>query len=98
VSRSEGEKQHFQHTISRKVERRLKAEREKDRGVWFGFGMFGLVGWTVAIPSLIGLALGIWIDNRWPSRFSWTIMGLFMGVVIGCIGAWRWVVREGKER
>lgn len=74
--------------------RKIMGRREKDRGVWFGLGMFGLVGWSVAIPTLIGLGLGIWIDSRWPGRHSWTLMGLVIGVILGCLNAWFWVKRE----
>jgi predicted F0F1-ATPase subunit/F1F0 ATPase subunit 2 len=49
-----------------KESRKLKARREKGRSLWFGMGMFGLVGWSVAIPTLAGIALGVWVDTRWP--------------------------------
>jgi ATP synthase protein I len=84
----------FGQRIRREEERKLEARRRKDRGVWFGLGMFGLVGWSVAIPTLIGLAVGIWIDSRWPSHYSWTLMGLIIGVGLGCLNAWFWVKRE----
>jgi ATP synthase protein I len=90
--------------VESKEERKMRARREKDRAVWFGLGTFGLVGWSVAIPTVIGIALGVWIDTRWPSRFSWTLMLLFIGVVIGCFNAWYWVQQmiqhreEGKKR
>jgi len=71
--------------------------RDRDRGVWFGFGMFGLVGWAVAIPTVIGIGLGIWVDTKWPSRYSWTLMFLITGVLVGCLNAWYWVKRESKE-
>lgn len=87
----------FEQAVQRKARRRAKARQTRDRGVWFGLGMFGLVGWTVAVPSLLGLGLGLWIDAQWPSRFSWGLMGLFAGVVMGCLGAWRWVKRESEE-
>jgi ATP synthase protein I len=80
--------------VGTKEARKMKARREKDRSVWFGLGMFGLVGWSVAIPTLIAVAVGVWIDVKWPSRFSWTLMLLFVGVVLGCINAWYWVKRE----
>ena len=57
--------------------------------------MFGVVGWSVAIPTLIGVAVGLWIDGRWPSRFSWTLMLLIVGVALGCINAWYWVKKAG---
>lgn len=75
----------------------MKGRREKDRSIWFGLGMFGLIGWSVAIPTLIGVAVGIWIDNTWPSRFSWTLMLLFNGVILGCVNAWYWVKRESRR-
>jgi ATP synthase protein I len=84
--------------VGAKERRKIRARREKDRGVWFGFGMFGLVGWAVAIPTLIGIATGIWIDETHPGPHSWTLMGLFVGVVLGCLNAWYWVKRESRRK
>ncbi|NJN67592.1 MAG: ATPase F0F1 [Chloroflexaceae bacterium] len=84
----------FREHIGRKAIRRHRARQRTDESIWFGLGMFGLVGWSVAIPTLIGLALGIWVDATWPSRFSWTLMLLLAGVGAGCLNAWLWVKRE----
>ena len=84
-------------TVGAKEARKIKARREKNRGVWFGLGMFGLVGWSVAVPTLIGIALGIWIDFKWPSRYSWTLMLLIIGVILGCLNAWFWIACERKK-
>ena len=75
----------------------MRARQEKDRGVWFGLGMFGLIGWSVAIPTVIGIAVGIWIDAKWPSSYSWTLMFLIIGVIVGCLNAWYWVRRESRR-
>ena len=83
--------------VSEKEGRKLKARRERDRSVWFGLGMFGMVGWSVAIPTLIGIALGIWIATTWAGPYSWTLMLLFIGVMIGCLNAWYWVKRESNR-
>ncbi|RJR54816.1 MAG: ATPase F0F1 [Desulfobacteraceae bacterium] len=82
--------------VGRKESRKLKA-RGRKRGVWFGLGMFGLVGWAVAIPTLLGVILGLWLDRRWPASFSWTLTLLFVGVILGCLNAWFWVKREMRE-
>jgi predicted F0F1-ATPase subunit len=37
-------------------------------GVWFGLGMMGLIGWSVAVPTLLGAALGLWLDSRHPRK------------------------------
>jgi len=87
----------LEREITEKEKRKIKAQRERHHTVWFGLGMFGLVGWSVAIPALIGVAVGLWIDSRWPSRFSWTLMLLVVGVALGCLNAWRWVCRESRE-
>lgn len=81
--------------IGRKEQRKLEARRKNHQPIWFGLGMFGLVGWSVAIPTLIGVALGIWIDKTYPSQYSWTLMCLIIGVVAGCLNAWYWLKREG---
>jgi ATP synthase protein I len=72
-------------------------DRLSRRGVWFGLGMFGLVGWAVAIPTLLGIAAGVWIDRRTAGPYSWTLMGLMAGVVLGCINAWFWVRKESRR-
>lgn len=87
----------FREEVGAKESRKLKAERHKDQDLWFGLGMFGLVGWSVALPTLFGVAIGIWIDTRWPSRYSWTLMCLFIGVIVGCLNAWFWVKRESRR-
>ena len=87
----------FIEQVGDKEERKLKAQDEKEHESWFWLGMFGLVGWAVAIPSLVGVALGVWIDMTWPSRFSWTLMLLFLGVVLGCLNAWYWVAQESRH-
>lgn len=84
-------------TIGRKAERKLAARGARHKGVWFGLGMFGLVGWSVAVPTLLGIALGVWLDGAVPSRFSWTLSLLFIGAVLGCLNAWYWVERENKR-
>jgi ATP synthase protein I len=85
----------FGEQVGEKEKRKVRARRYKDRSIWFGLGMFGIVGWSVAIPTLIGLAIGIWVDGNVPSRFSWTLMGLMIGLLVGCMNAWYWLNTEG---
>ncbi|MBN2409333.1 MAG: AtpZ/AtpI family protein [Candidatus Aminicenantes bacterium] len=84
----------FSEEVGKKEIRRIRARKDEGKDVWFGLGMFGLVGWAVSLPTLIGLALGFWIDAKWPSPISWTLIGLFIGVVLGCLNAWYWISKE----
>ena len=83
--------------VGAKEHRKLKARRRGAQGVWFGLGMMGLVGWSVVVPTLLGAALGIWLDNNHPGSYSWTLTLLVVGLVIGCLNAWHWVAKEDKE-
>lgn len=85
-------------TVVRRAERKQKARREGRHGLWFGFGMFGLIGWAVAVPTLAGIAAGLWLDANWPADISWTIALLFAGVALGCLNAWWWVRQESPFR
>jgi len=87
----------FSREVGAKAARKLKARRHATQGVWFGLGMMGLIGWSVAIPTLLGAALGLWLDKRRPGSYSWTLMLLVIGLSLGCLNAWHWVSKEDKE-
>lgn len=75
---------------------KLKAQRHATQTIWTGLGMMGLVGWSVAVPTLLGAALGIWIDEHYPGTHSWTLALLVIGLCLGCINAWHWIDKEDK--
>ncbi len=54
----------FSRQVAAQAARKLKAQRRVAKSVWFGLGMSGLIGWTVTVPTLIGAALGIWLDEH----------------------------------
>ena len=83
--------------LSEEIRRKRAARDRGDESVWFGFGMFGLIGWSVSLPALLGLLLGIWIDNTFETGRSWTLIMLMAGVTLGCINAWYWISRERDE-
>ncbi len=87
----------FSQQVGDMAERKLKAQRQETKTVWSGLGMMGLVGWSVALPTLLGAALGLWLDKRYPSEHSWTLALLAIGLGLGCFNAWRWIVKEDRE-
>jgi ATP synthase protein I len=86
----------FARQVSAKAAVKLRMQRQPKPGVWFGLGMFGLVGWSVAIPTVLGAMLGLWVDRHHPGNHSWTLALLVAGLVIGCANAWHWVVQEDE--
>ncbi len=70
--------------------------RGSTQGVWFGLGMMGLIGWSVTVPTVLGAALGLWLDKNHPGKHAWTLALLVAGLTIGCLNAWHWVTKEEK--
>jgi len=97
TSKPETGETEFSQQVGEKAARKLNAQRHVTQTVWSGLGMMGLVGWSVAVPTLLGAALGIWLDKHYPGSHSWTLMLLAIGLGLGCFNAWHWVSREDRE-
>jgi ATP synthase protein I len=80
-------------------EREARKQRARQRGESFlsWLGTFGLVGWSIALPTVAAVALGMWLDRRFDDTISWTLTLLFAGLVVGCALAWYWVRRESSK-
>jgi ATP synthase protein I len=82
--------------VGAQAARKLEARRNPP-DTWFGLGMMGLIGWSVALPTLVGTAIGLWIDHNHPAGRSWTLSLLVAGLCIGCFNAWHWVAQEEEN-
>lgn len=103
MSDSESRKERYEtrsameRQVASKEQRRQRALRTGDQSVWFGLGMFGVIGWSIAVPMILGISLGIWIDSRIDTERSWTLMLMVAGLGVGCLNAWAWVRRESTR-
>jgi len=79
--------------------RRIKAARD-DPGPspLRGVGTFGMIGWSIAVPTVGGAFLGLWLDRVAAQDFSWTIALILAGVVLGTLIAGAWVGKEGDGK
>jgi ATP synthase protein I len=77
--------------------RKLWSRRPGATSVWSGFGMFGLIGWSVAGPTFLGALLGVWLDKHHSGGHSWTLALLVAGLCLGSLSAWHWVAKEYRE-
>jgi ATP synthase protein I len=80
--------------VTRKQRGRLRSRREGKPAIERGFGASGIVGWSIAVPTLLGVAAGVWVDRRTDGGVSWTLTLLAVGLLVGCLIAWYWVGRE----
>ena len=71
--------------------RKRKEENDRDSSFWSSVGMMGTVGWSVALPTALGVLFGRWLDGRLDSGYVFMVFFLLVGVAVGCVIAWRTV-------
>ena len=81
--------------VEKDVKKKIRSKTE-GKEVMFGLGVFGIVGWSIALPTLLAIALGNYLDKKFPSSFSWTLTLIFTGVIVGSFNAWRWLNDNNK--
>lgn len=84
-------KKSFLTEVRARKERREKYEREGDSSFWHSVGMMGTIGWSVSIPTALGLLAGRWMDGRLDSDNVFLVFGMLIGLIAGCVTAWRMV-------
>lgn len=87
----------LRRTILRKSLRHERARSRRKQSAWSFLGSFGLIGWSVTVPTLAGLALGLYLDDVTNSETSFTITFLVVGVAVGCVVAWYWITEESRS-
>jgi ATP synthase protein I len=97
ADRSSGPGTSLSRQVGTQETRKLEARRPGAMNVWSGFGMFGLIGWSVAGPTLLGALLGVWLDKFRPGGHSWTLALLVAGLCLGSMSAWHWVAKEYRQ-
>jgi ATP synthase protein I len=88
----------MERAIAEKQLRRLRSRQLSAQTAWFGLGMFGVIGWSISVPIVAGIAIGLWVDSWFESQRSWTLMLMVLGIAFGCVNAWSWIHRESIAR
>jgi len=83
--------------VSQKEARKVRARKKSKKGALYGFTMFGLVGWSVAVPTLLGVLIGTWLERKYPGKAAWTLNFLIIGIILGCVNAWFWIHKENQS-
>jgi ATP synthase protein I len=72
----------------------IERSRKSKQAIWRSIGVLGTIGWSITIPTILGIALGIWLDAHVRAPFSWTLTLLALGLVAGCVIAWQRIKKE----
>jgi ATP synthase protein I len=92
-----GRKPSPEENIGRRAERLKKSRENPGLSPLRGLGAFGMIGWSIAVPTVGGAFLGLWLDRNMPQDFNWVIALILGGVALGGFIAWAWVSRESRE-
>jgi ATP synthase protein I len=75
--------------VRTRQERRARFEREGERSIGQNLAMIGALGWTIVLPTLIGIFAGRWLDRQFNMGIFWTLALLAAGLALGCTLAWK---------
>lgn len=88
----------MKHSIMKEA-RRMSSKEKGPVNIWQGFQFFGIVGWTVVIPALLAVMVGVWLDLRCAKgSYGWTLMLLLSGIGLGCVLALMWLGKEISKK
>lgn len=74
--------------------RQARGRREGERSIGQNLAMIGVLGWTIVIPTLLGIFVGLWLDRAFGTKILWTLGLLVAGLALGCTLAWKRIYRE----
>lgn len=73
----------------RKQERLHRQKADQEDSVASHLAWIGALGWTVAMPTILGAFLGRWLDQLLGLKMPFTAALLVIGLILGCVMAWR---------
>jgi len=76
------------------AERQRRWRQEGEPTVTQFVGQIGILGWIIVVPTLIGLFIGRWLDQKFGTGIFWSAPLLMLGVAFGCWSGWRWIHRQ----
>ena len=90
VSPSRGQRT-WSKAIRLRGQRRQRWLREGEPSVGRRLAQIGVLGWIIVVPTLLGVFLGRWLDQRLGTGMFWTAPLLMLGLALGCWSAWKWM-------
>ncbi len=94
--RTDNNRQRFAREVASKARRKQKAQQTPP-SFWNSFSLFGIIGWSVSIPTLLAIMLGLWLDRHLSDARSWTLVMIPVGLLVGCLTAWHWISYEQRQ-
>jgi ATP synthase protein I len=72
----------------------IRWQMPRDFHPWRAIRSTGILGMVIAVPTLMGVAMGLWIDTLWPTQYSWFPILAPTGFGLGWLSAFFWSSTE----
>ena len=80
---------------ARRASRRAEDLRENpEPSLGSRLGQIGVLGWTIVVPTLLGLVLGRWLDRQAGGGVFFSAPLLMLGAAAGMWFAVKWMHRQ----
>lgn len=79
------------------VQRERQAQEEPEPSLGARLGQIGILGWTIVVPTLLGLVLGHWLDRHFNTGVFFSAPLLMAGAAFGLWSAWKWMHRQTRR-
>lgn len=81
----------------RAAERHARGQCDPEPSLGSRLAQIGVLGWTIVVPTLIGVALGRWLDRLFGTRVFFSAPLLMIGAAFGLWSAWKWMHRQQRN-
>lgn len=82
---------HLSEAARRAAERVTEGEKNPEPSLGARLGQVGILGWTIIVPTLLGLFLGRWLDRMFTTGIQFSATLLMVGAIVGFWSAWKWM-------
>ena len=95
-SRSPDQPDRLERAAKQAADRDARAREEPEPSLGSRLGQIGILGWTIVLPTLAGLAVGRVLDRVFGTRVFFSAPLLMLGAAAGLWFAWKWMHRQQR--
>ncbi|MFT0168404.1 AtpZ/AtpI family protein [Paraburkholderia mimosarum] len=91
------ESNHMARAARDAAQREARGRAQPEPSLGSRLGQMGILGWTIVLPTLAGLAIGHMLDRLFGTRVFFSAPMLMLGAAAGLWFAWKWMRRQERS-
>ena len=97
MSGPQREPDHMARAARDAAHREARGRAQPEPSLGSRLGQIGILGWTIVLPTLAGLAIGRGLDRLFRSGVFFSAPLLMIGAAAGLWFAWKWMHRQERS-